>query len=186
MAVMRVRLPDDVVVEVDSAEDAVRVQQAYARIRRVAPTSPVRESVPLSAVVSTPLSAAISVVSAHLPQRQDAARVIFKNGHYPGFQALVAAGDAGVDSDQLVAHLGLPGLKSLPPTLSAWGKRAKALGFELSMLLNVDRGYLHGKPHTIYRLTDAGYAVLAPGITKPNVRSDLGLELGEASPAEVG
>jgi hypothetical protein len=183
---MRVRLPDDVVVEVENAEDAVRVQQAYARIRRVAPTSAVRDFAPLSVPSSAPLSAAVSVVSGHVPNQHDAARIIFKNGHYPAFEALCAAGDAGLDSDHLVANLGLPGPKSLPPTLAAWGKRAKTLGFDLPMLLNVDRGYLHGKPHTIYRLTDQGYAILAPGIRKPNVRTDLGLELGETSPVEVG
>jgi hypothetical protein len=86
---------------------------------------------------------------------------VFKNGHYVAFEALYATND-GLVSEELVKLLELPSAKSLPPTLAAWGKRAKAVGLDLKELLEVDRGYAHGKPQTIYRLTPKGREVFRP------------------------
>lgn len=89
---------------------------------------------------------------------KDPARVIFKNGHYPVFEALWNAGQAGVDTATMAQLIGAKP-KSLPPTTAAWRKRAASIGLELRELLEVDRGYAHGRPQTIYRLTPKGMEV---------------------------
>ena len=66
----------------------------------------------------------------------------------------------GLSSEELVRVLELPSNASLPPTISAWGKRARAVGVELGDVLDVHRGSLGGKPRTTYRLTSAALATL--------------------------
>src|SRR5688572_32298900 len=47
-----------------------------------------------------------------------------------------------------------------PPTIAAWGKRAANVGLNLRELLDVDRGYVNGKPTTTYKLTAKGRKIL--------------------------
>lgn len=149
MPVLRVLLGEGqgaVVVEVATPEEAVRVQQAYAlAVKRKHGQSPVVPGV-------TPL----------LFKNKGLDHLVFKNGHHKGFEAMYAAGDAGVASEDLAKLLGISGVRSLPPTVGAWGKRAASVGLDLKELLEVDRNYSNGQLKTIYRLTPKGREVFRP------------------------
>jgi hypothetical protein len=153
MAAMRVRLGEDVVVEVDSPDDAVRLALTYAASKQ----NP-------SFMAGVQISPSRPPVRFPQPPKKNLARVVFKNGHYRGFEALYAANTAGVVSEALAELLGLSGVKSLPPTVGAWGKRAASVHLNLKELLEVDRGFAHGKSTTIYRLTAKGREVFRPEI----------------------
>jgi hypothetical protein len=91
--------------------------------------------------------------------------VVFKNGHYRVFEALRNAGEAGVGTAVMAELIGAKP-KSIPPTMAAWRKRAASIGLELRELLEVDRGYAHGQPQTIYRLTPKGMEVFTEKVEK--------------------
>ena len=58
--------------------------------------------------------------------------------------------------------------------VATWGKRARGINLNLDDLLQVDRGYLHGKPHTIYRLTEFGRTTFAPETDEAQADDGLG------------
>lgn len=153
---VRVRF-GDVVLEVDTVDEALHVARALSagtsrqstetEPRSHQPARPVRSRHPRNSQNPSLLG------------RTPPARVVFKNGHYPAVEALR---EREVTSEDLVNLLALPGARSIPPTVAAWGKRAKSINLNLDDLLQVDRGYLHGKPHTVYRLTALGRETFAP------------------------
>jgi len=157
---MRVLLGDDAVVEVETAEDAVRLVQLYKQSRIADAMFPgaALQSPFLPREIHLPPDPASSRPRAKAP-----ARAVFSNGHYHAFLQLHAAGDRGLGTEDMVKLLGVKGPKSLPPTVAAWGKRARAVGLgEFRELFEAERAYAHGKPQTIYRLTAKGREVFRP------------------------
>ena len=150
MPSFRVRLGEGVgavIVETDTPEDAVRVQQVYTQTSRR---------------LQSHVSSVRQLRTLFSPGPKTPARVIFKNGHYRVFPPLYDAGEKGLQTEFVAEILHIPGPKSLPPIVAAWGKRAKNIGLDLKELLEVDRGYANGKPSTIYRLTPKGREVFGP------------------------
>jgi hypothetical protein len=88
------------------------------------------------------------------------ASFIFRGRHLAAFELLQKAGDEGVQTEMLVAAIGLPSNKSLPPTIAAWRKRARAIGVNLDDHLVVERKYSGNTPQTTYKLTEEGQRAL--------------------------
>ena len=131
--------PDSMFVDLDTVDDVVKLHQALHPVRtRPQPATALTVRFPGSP-----------------------ARSIFKNGHYSAFEAMYAS-DRGIGTSLMTELLGVPSPKSVPPIISAWGKRAAKLSLDIKELLEVDRGYEHGKPSTVYRLTPKGREVLRP------------------------
>jgi hypothetical protein len=152
--------PGAVVVEVDTPDEAVRLQQAYMQASKRVHAAAARSARPtLFPVSAVPLKSPV--------------HVIFKNGHYRAFEALYAAGETGLQTEAMAELLGVKP-KGIPPTMAAWGKRAASLGLQFRELLEVDRGYVHGKPSTHYRLTAKGREVLRPETEPARIASDSG------------
>lgn len=144
------------VVEVDNPDDAVRLALTYSASKQSAMF--------MAGVMISPVSPSRQASRPSFPRSspKNPARVVFKNGHYATFKALYAAGDEGLTTEEMVKRLGANGPKSLPPTTAAWGKRAKSVGLDFRALFDAERGYAHGKPQTIYRLTAKGREVFGP------------------------
>ena len=157
----RVRLgdgPDAMVVDLDTVEDVVKLHQALHR-------GPKRQPASTASVPGPKL----------LIPFGSPARFVFRNGQYAAFEAMCAAGAKGVGTQIIARLLGLPSPKSIPPIIAAWGKRAAKLGLKLKdELLEVERGYEHGKPSTVYRLTPKGMDVFRPETEPARTASDSG------------
>ena len=160
----RVRLgdgPDAIVVDLDTIEDVVKLHQTLHQ-------APTRQQ-PSASAASQPTGRKVLTIALG-----SLARTIFRNGQYAALQAMHTAGDTGVGTGFMAELLGVPSPKSIPPIVAAWGKRAAKAGWNLRELLDVDRGYEHGKPSTSYRLTPKGREVLRPDTETARIENDSG------------
>lgn len=62
----------------------------------------------------------------------------------------------------LAAALGIP-VRSVPPTVNGWGRRAEVKGYKLGELVNRRREFLKHRMVTIYSLTDLGRKLAEAG-----------------------
>jgi hypothetical protein len=158
---LRVLLGDDAVVEVETPEDAVRLVQLYKHARLADAMFP--GGTLQSAVSFAPDRRVTATPPKPSSKPKSPTRAVFSNGHYEAFLALTMAGNTGLTTEDLMKALGVTNPKSVPPTVAAWGKRARAAGLDdFRELFEVERGYTHGKPQTIYRLTLKGREVFQP------------------------
>jgi hypothetical protein len=156
-----------VMVEAPTVEDVVRLARLYQH--QPEPAASPRPAPPT-------LSLGPFLRPEYLkPKAKSPVRAVFANGHYAAYEALYAGTD-GITTEDLVKALGVKGPKSIPPTVAAWGKRARAANLgDFRELFEVERGYFNGKPHTIYRFTAKGREVFQPETEQAQASGALGL-----------
>lgn len=162
---------DSTQYEVDTPAEAIQLKRELAREPRHPQVVPVPVPVVRPPVPRTTPTSLFRVRTGSVSP----ARAIFKDDHYPAFEAMYKAGDAGVTTDRMVILMNLRVYKSMPPVVGAWRKRARNIELDLNDYLEIERGFAHGKPTTVYRLNERGRAVLKPDTeTARNANGDAG------------